>query len=217
MRLARRQRIVGKAVAEIGQREVEPLRELARAVERLGQVGEELRHLARRLEVPLALRARAAVPRASSVVWWRMQVRTSYSSLSFARGVAHAVGGDERQPQAPRQIDERAVAVLLVAPEVALQLDVKPPGKDRGERARGLAPASSASPRERARERPLRRRPSGSGAPRRAPRPAPSVTRVSPFALPARAGGDEAAEVLVAGAVFDEESETAEAALRVRA
>ena len=51
----------------------------------------------------------------------------------MAVGVADAAGGDHRQPQPAGELGQRAVAVLLVAQLVALQLDGEPAGEDRTE------------------------------------------------------------------------------------
>ena len=67
-RLSRRHRVLGKAVAEIRHRVDEPIGELARGRERFGHVGEELRHLRRRLQVALGVAAQPPprLPPASS-------------------------------------------------------------------------------------------------------------------------------------------------------
>ncbi len=41
----------------------------------------------------------------------------------FGRGVAHAVGGHERQTMLPREIDERLIQSFFSAIEVALEFD----------------------------------------------------------------------------------------------
>ena len=80
-RLVRRQRVVGEAVAEVLQGEVEALRELGGGLERLRQVGEQGGHLRGRLQVPLPLAGQQACRRRRAVVPWRMQVSTSWSGL----------------------------------------------------------------------------------------------------------------------------------------
>ncbi len=50
--------------------------------------------------------------------------------MSRAAGVAHAVRGDEREAERAGEVDERAVALLLVAEAVALQLDVEAARED---------------------------------------------------------------------------------------
>ena len=96
-RLAGRQRVLGEAVAEIREREVEALRELGGVVERLRQVGEELGHLARVLEVAARAAAARSLPAASSVVWWRIAGEDVVEVLVARARVAHAVRRDERQ------------------------------------------------------------------------------------------------------------------------
>src|SRR6185295_12768996 len=47
--------------------------------------------------------------------------------------VADAVRGEERKPQASRQVEKRRVAPLLFAQMMPLQLDVQPAGENSGE------------------------------------------------------------------------------------
>src|SRR6185436_10574887 len=51
-RFSGRQRVVGELVAQVREREIESLRQLASAVDRLRDVREELRHLGRALKTP---------------------------------------------------------------------------------------------------------------------------------------------------------------------
>ena len=55
VRLARRHRIIGKAVPEIGHRVIEPLAERLGRRQRLGQIAEQPRHLFGRLEIALGI------------------------------------------------------------------------------------------------------------------------------------------------------------------
>ena len=48
----------------------------------------------------------------------------------FRSRVAHPAGRHQRQPQIPRQIDERLIAMLFGAKTMALELDVEPVGKE---------------------------------------------------------------------------------------
>ena len=59
-----------------------------------------------------------------------MQVSTSSSGRPAGRGVAHVVGGDERDAEVPRDVDQRAVEALLVRVEVALEVDVEAVGEE---------------------------------------------------------------------------------------
>ena len=204
-RLAGRQRIVGKSVAQVREREVEALRELARAVEGLRDVREELRHLGRALEVPLALGGEDPARAVERRVVADARHHVVELLVLLAR-VANAVRGEERKPQASREVDECRVAPLLFAQMVPLQLDVQPPGEDPGEpleqRPRRVEAALPKRPRHwrlvpaRRRVEPLRVR--GHLLERH---------RRLALRLPERAGGDEPAEILVARAVLDEERE----------
>ena len=71
-----RNRVLRKAVAEIGQREIEPLGQRLGAGERLRQIREHARHELRRLQIPLGV-GRQPPARPASVVLCRMHVRTS--------------------------------------------------------------------------------------------------------------------------------------------
>ena len=55
VRLARRHRIVGKAIAEIGHRVVEPLAERLGRRQRRGQIAKQPRHLFGRLQIALGI------------------------------------------------------------------------------------------------------------------------------------------------------------------
>ena len=122
-RLARRHRVFRKAVAEIGHRVVEPLGQLAGGGERLRQIGEQPRHLRRRLEIALGvagqppprLRQRGLVADAGEDV-----VERAIGRL----GEADAVGGEDRHVERRREIAQRLVVRLLVAQQVPLQLEV---------------------------------------------------------------------------------------------
>ena len=100
-----RQRIVGKAVAEVGEREVERVGELPRAVERLGEIGEERGHLVGALDVALAIDAEEPAG-VVDVAPFADAGEDVVQLLVLGARIADAVRGDERQAQAPREIDE---------------------------------------------------------------------------------------------------------------
>ena len=208
--LAGRQRIFGEAVAQVRQREVEYFRELPRGVERPGQIGKEPRHLPRAFQMPLTLRReepsrgverRVVADRGQNIV----------QILVLRPGITRAVGREDRQAHSPRQVEEGPVAVLFLAQAMALQLDMEAAREDRGEPlespARGVQPLA----RQRARCRPLL-------SARQAVKPLRVRRDLFPgrgglsLGLSRRAGRDQAAKVLVAGAVLDEEGETGEIA-----
>ena len=93
--------------------------------DRVRQIGEQRRHLGRRLQIALGVAAPAAARRARASVWWRMQVRTSKSGRVGRRREADAVGR-ERSARGTPPPDRRSASLsrLLVAPEMPLQLDV---------------------------------------------------------------------------------------------
>ena len=120
---------VGEAVAEIGESEVELLRELEGVRHRLREIDEATRHLGRGQEMALAMRREARTGRVERQVM-PDRGENVVQGLVFLPGVAHAVGRDERQAEPRGERGERLVAVLLFAPAMALQLDVEPPGEE---------------------------------------------------------------------------------------
>ena len=121
-RLSRWQGVVGEAVTEVGEGEIELLCQLPAGGQRAGEIGEQAPHLSGRLEVALALSGEEAARivdrhvganRSHDVVQW----------LVGGLGITHAVGRQERQAELPSHIDQSPVTVLLVAQPMALQLD----------------------------------------------------------------------------------------------
>ena len=205
-RLPGRKRVSGKPVPEIREREVEPLRELHGGGKRFGQIGEELHHGGGAPEVALALRGQEAPRRIERRV--PADARQDVVELLVLRaGVAHAIRREQRQPQPPRQIDERLVAVLLLAQVVPFELDVQSAREEAGqglqERPRGVEPSLCQSPRD----RPLLA--SGQAIQPIGVR-GDLLEGDKRLTLGATQGssGQETAEVLVASSVFDEEGET---------
>ena len=121
--LARRHRIVGKAIAEIGHRVVEPLAERLGRGEPRGQIAKQPRHFFGRLQITLGiarelfsgLRERGLVVNAGEHVVQRPLGRI---------GEAHAIGRDNRHMKGARDIDQHPVVGLFVAQEMALNLDI---------------------------------------------------------------------------------------------
>jgi hypothetical protein len=122
-RFAGRHRIFRKAVAEIRHRVLETIGQFPRAGDRLRHVGEERRHLRRRLEValgvdrqpPARLRDRRLVADAGQDV-----VERTIGRLREA----DAIRTDEGNMKSGREIEQPMVVCLFVAPEMALELDV---------------------------------------------------------------------------------------------
>ncbi len=130
--------------------------------------------------------------------------------LVLAAGVAHAVGRDERQAESRGKIDQRLVALLLLAPAVALQFDVHAPGEEMGEplehgpgRVRAAAVAG-----QRLGERSLVAAGEQVQAGGELLDLLPARRRGA-FRLPPSRGGEQLAEIPVAGGRFDEQREAA--------
>ena len=121
-RLAGGDRVIGKAVAQIGHRVFEPLGQLAGAGDGLRQIAEQPRHRVRRLQIPLGvprqpppgLRQRRLVADAGEDVVQRPVGRLRET---------HTVGRHDRQVERGREIDQGMVVGLFVPEEMPLQLD----------------------------------------------------------------------------------------------
>ena len=118
----RRHGIHRKPISQIRHRVFEPLGQRRRSRERVGTIGEQLRHRFARLEVPLRISCqppprgieRRMVPHAREHV---------EEGTLGRRGTAHVVGRHERHAKRFRQLDERRVLTLLLPQEMTLQLD----------------------------------------------------------------------------------------------
>ncbi len=122
VRLARRHRIVGKAIAEIGHRVVEPLAEHLCRGERRGQIAKQPRHLFWRFQIALGV-ARELLPRLRErgLV---MDAGEHVEQRPLGRiGEAHAVGRDDRHMERAGHINQHPVVGFFVAQEMALHLD----------------------------------------------------------------------------------------------
>ena len=121
-RLARRHRVLRKAVAEIRHRVLEPIRQRARAGDGLRQIAEEPRHGVGRLEIALG------VPAQTPPGMLERRLVTDAGEHVVERpigdiGKAHAVAGDDRQVKGRREIAQRVIVGLFIAQQMALQLD----------------------------------------------------------------------------------------------
>ena len=125
LRFARRHRVVGEPVAEIGHRVLQPIGELARARHRVGVVVEERRHVARRLQVAFGIRRQ---PRAGLHQVGVVVDAGEHVEQRARRGGREpdAVGDDGRHAERVGHLREELVGRFLVAPIVPLQLDVRP-------------------------------------------------------------------------------------------
>ena len=169
-RLAGRQRILGEAVAEVGQGEVEPLRPARALAARASGRSAKRRAISAALFRCRSRWAASRLPAASRVGVVADRRQHVVERLVLRPGVAHAVGGEQRQAELAGEVDQGLVAVLLVAQAVALELDVEAAAEEVRRAARAAAGRRRRRPRPaRGRAGPRRRR-SGSGAPRRARR-----------------------------------------------
>ena len=132
LRLPRRHRIVGEAIAEIGHRVSRRSASRACAATASGRSAKSSRHRLRRLQIALGVPRqppagackRRLVPQAREHVEQRPLRR---------RGEAHAAGGDERHPERRRQRRER---LRCRAPHRAAGAAAAPRTSDRGRRCR---------------------------------------------------------------------------------
>ena len=172
-----------------------------------GRSAKSSRHLGGALEVPLALRGEQAARAVERRVV--ADARQDVVELLVLRArVAHAVGGEERQAQPARQIDERLrCAAPPRAGGAAGARRGARPGKDRGEPSRAARAPRRGLPAASARATGPSSPPVGTCSPSACAATCSSVTAVSPFGFPSAPAVIETAEVPVAGPVLDEERE----------
>ena len=112
-----------KTAAEVGHRVLQAIGELARARDRAGMIAEERRHRGGRFQIPLGVGGEPPARRGEVGV----VVNAGEDVEKRPRGrrrEADAVGRERRHAEGRRQADERLGVALLVATEMALQLDV---------------------------------------------------------------------------------------------
>ena len=109
-------------IAEIGERELQAIGKRAGVGDGFGQVGKEPRHFLRAFQMPLGVDGEQAAGFVNGGL-----VADAGEDVErfagFGRGVADAVGGDERQAVMAREIDERLVERFFGAIVVALEFD----------------------------------------------------------------------------------------------
>ncbi len=122
---ASRHRVLGKSVAEVGHRVLQPVSQLGGVRQRLRMIAEERRHLVRRLQVPLGIarQAAAGLHEIGVVVNTREHVE---QRARCGRREADAVGDDGRHTERGSHLREDLVGHFFVAVMVPLQLDVGP-------------------------------------------------------------------------------------------
>ena len=204
-RLVYRQWIVRKLVAEVGEGEFERVGELPRTVQRLGEVGEERAHLGCTFDMPLAVDAEELAG-CVDVAAFADAGEDVVQLFVAGPSVTHAVRGDEREAEAAGQGDEGMIAMGLVAPVVALQLDMSARGKEAGQPLQRVLGRGHAAAAEGVGERPFVAAGEAAQASRVLLDELPGEARL-PLGVVLGAGSEELAEVLVALAVLDEEAE----------
>src|SRR5262249_62059770 len=113
--------IVGKLVAEIGEREPEALRNRACVGDRLRNIGEEARHLRGRLHVAFAVaRQQTACLGERGVI---ANAGEDVEQLALrGRGAGGMIGRDNADAETARAVDGRLIVRFLLAIEVTLNL-----------------------------------------------------------------------------------------------
>src|SRR5207237_2029832 len=124
--------------------------------------------------------------------------------LVLGTRVTNAVRGDERQSHAAREVDECEIAMRLIATPMTLQLDVRFAGKDARDFVQQRLGILNAARGERPRERAFIAAGQASQSLRVLFDQLPRVRR-RPFRSRHRAGGNQPAEILIAGAILDEQ------------
>ena len=119
---ARRHGVAGELIAEIGESELQAIGERARVGDGFRQVGEEPRHFLRAFQMALGVDGEqpAGFMNGGLVADAGENVERF---AGFGRGVAHAVGGEERQAVMAGEIDESLVERFFGAIVVALEFD----------------------------------------------------------------------------------------------
>ena len=121
-RLARRQRVIGKAIPEVLQREVEARRQLPGVGDGVGPVGEQALHRARRLERALGVPGEAVARVVEVHVL--ADAREHVGHRAPARAAVHRlVRRDEQRPLAVGEREQPLGPALLGPVEMALDLD----------------------------------------------------------------------------------------------
>ena len=120
--LAGRQRVVGEAIAEVGERERTLLGDAARRGQRGTAVGEQRRHGARRLEMMLGVGEQATAGAVERGLLAQTGEHVEQRPAA-RRGVADVVADGERNGEALGDGPERAVEALRGGIEMALQVD----------------------------------------------------------------------------------------------
>ena len=122
-RLAWRQGVARKLVAQVLQREAEPLAQLSRLRHRFRQIREEAFHLARGLQAALGVGVEQP-PRVIQLALETEAGKRVEKMLAILGVVADTVRGKQAQTMRPRKFDAGAIGAFLLAHQMALQFDV---------------------------------------------------------------------------------------------
>ena len=128
-RLAARHGVIGKAIAEVRHRVLEPVGQLARPGDRFGDVGEQACHRVGRLEIALGIaREPPAGPLERRLVTDAGQHVVERTAGRV--GEADTVGCDHRHVERGGQVAQRSVVGFFLAQQVPLQLDPRVRGAE---------------------------------------------------------------------------------------
>ena len=121
-RFAGRRGVTRELIAKIGERELQAIGKLARVGDGFRQIGEKPRHFSRAFQMTLGVDGEQA----AGFMDGGLVADAGEHVQRFAgigRGVAHAVGGDERQAMMPREIDEGLIERFFGAIVMALEFN----------------------------------------------------------------------------------------------
>ena len=134
LRFTRRHRVFGEPVADVRHRVLQPRAEFGRAFDRAGHVGEQRRHVGRRLEIPFGVRRQP--PSRVDEIRLVVNAREDVEQRALLRPrEADAAGRQDGHAKRGRQLDERLVVRVFAAPAVALQLDEQLPAAEQADQA----------------------------------------------------------------------------------
>ena len=122
LRFARPAPDIGKAIAEIGHRELEPLGQRLGAGERLRQIRKQPRHRLGRFQIPLGVAVSRRPARGERRLVTKAGEHVDRAAAPRA-GEPHAVGGHHRHAKRRGQIDQRLRCRPVRRAEMPLQLD----------------------------------------------------------------------------------------------
>jgi hypothetical protein len=115
--------IAGELITEIVEREAKARRELQRVGDRFGKIGKQAQHLLRCLDISLAV-VRQQLPGGVEMTVMPDTGEYIEDLPLFRPGILRALGREQWQLQAVRQLDRCLVAIFLRAVVVALQLNI---------------------------------------------------------------------------------------------